>query len=76
MPISKTIFIPRRWKNFPKAEQIGFASSAKAIEAMVKRKSGKAAVICSEKAAKKYGLRIIAKNIEDQKGNKTNKRVN
>lgn len=58
-------------RNFPKTEQIGFASTAKAIEAMIQRKSGKAAVICSENAANKYGLRIIAKNIEDQKGNKT-----
>lgn len=58
-------------KNFPKAEQIGFSSTAKAIEAMIKRKSGKAAVICSEAAAKQYNLKIIAKNIEDQKGNKT-----
>jgi len=58
-------------KNFPKAEQIGFSSTGKAIEAMRKRKSGKAAVICSEDAAKKHGLRIVAKSIEDQKGNKT-----
>lgn len=58
-------------KNFPKVEQIGFASTGKAIEAMAKRKSGKAAVVCSEAAAKKHKLRIIAKNIEDQKGNKT-----
>lgn len=58
-------------KNFPKAQQIGFSSTAKAIEAMLKRKSGKAAVICSESAAKEYGLRIVDKNIEDQKGNQT-----
>ncbi len=58
-------------KNFPKIEQIGFSSTGKAIEAMIKRKSGKAAVICSEAAAKKHKLKIIAKNIEDQKGNKT-----
>ena len=58
-------------KNFAHAEQIGFSSTGNAIEAMMKRKSGIAAVICSEDAAKKYGLHIIAKNIEDQKGNKT-----
>lgn len=58
-------------KNFPKAQQIGFSSTAKAIEAMMKRKSGVAAVICSESAANEYKLRIIDKNIEDQKGNKT-----
>lgn len=58
-------------KNYPKAEQVGFSSTAKAIEAMQRRQSGIAAVICSEEAAKKHKLRIIAKNIEDQKGNKT-----
>jgi len=58
-------------KHFPNAQQIGFSSTAQAIEAMMKRKSGKAAVVCSEKAAKEYGLRIIERNIEDQKGNKT-----
>jgi prephenate dehydratase len=58
-------------KNYAKAEQIGFSSTGKAIEAMMRRKSGKAAVLCSVEAARRYKLRIIDKNIEDQKGNKT-----
>lgn len=58
-------------KNFPKAQQIGFSSTAKAIEAMMKQNSGIAAVICSENAANENNLRIMDKNIEDQKGNKT-----
>lgn len=58
-------------KNYPKAEQIAFSSTGKAIEAMMRRKSGKAAVICSEEAAKKNNLSILEKNIADQKGNKT-----
>lgn len=58
-------------RHFPKAEQIAFSSTAAAIESMIKMKSGIAAVICSEAAAKQYGLRILEKNIEDQKGNKT-----
>lgn len=58
-------------KNFPKAQQIAFSSTAEAINSMKKMQSGKAAVICSEQAAKENGLKIIDKNIEDQKGNKT-----
>jgi prephenate dehydratase len=58
-------------KNFPFAQQIAFSSTAEAIKSMVRMKSGQAAVICSEKAAKEKNLRIIDKNIEDQKGNKT-----
>ncbi len=58
-------------KNFSYAQQIAFSSTAQAIKSMNRIKSGKAAVICSEKAAKENNLRILDKTVEDQKGNKT-----
>ena len=58
-------------KNFPKAQYIGFSSTASAIKSLMMDKNGEKAVICSEKAAKENGLRVIKQNIEDRKGNKT-----
>lgn len=58
-------------KNLPKAQQIGFSSTAAAIKNLISTKSLNKAVICSGYAAKEYNLRILDRNIEDQKGNKT-----
>lgn len=58
-------------KNFSKAQCIGFSSTASAIKSLIMDKKGEKAVICSEKAAKEHGLRVIKQNIEDRKGNKT-----
>jgi prephenate dehydratase len=58
-------------KNFPNVSQIGFSSTALAIKNIRASKCGEKAVICSKSAALKNNLRILDKNIEDRKGNRT-----
>lgn len=58
-------------KNYPKAQLIGFSSTASAINNMLLDKECEKAVICSKNAAEKHNLYIIEENIEDDKENKT-----
>lgn len=60
----------RNWlsKNFPTAKLEAESSSVKAI---LSTKEEDVAFIASREAAKKYGLKILAENIEDKKTNTT-----
>lgn len=58
-------------KHFPKAERESFASTAAAVEKLLKNSDPTVAVIASEQAANNPNLKIIAKNIEDEKDNST-----
>jgi chorismate mutase / prephenate dehydratase len=61
----------RGWieKNLPQAKLCDVASTARAAEMAAKERSS--ACIASETAAKKYGLKILARSIEDSSANVT-----
>ncbi|MBI4232328.1 prephenate dehydratase [Candidatus Peregrinibacteria bacterium] len=58
-------------KNFQNAERESFASTAAAVEKLLKNSDVETAVIAPEQAAKDPNLKIIARNIGDEADNST-----
>ncbi|MFH1521810.1 MAG: prephenate dehydratase [archaeon] len=58
-------------KNYPNIERIGARSTANAMKEIVENNLNNVAVIGSESGAKRYGLNILEKRIENNNLNKT-----
>lgn len=58
-------------KNFPKVSLEAFSSTSLALQKLLSLKDESLAVIASQEAAKLSGLKILAKNIEDESWNST-----
>lgn len=58
-------------KNYPKAARAGIDSTAAGMNSVALSKDRSRLAIGSEFAAKKYGLQVLGRNIEDENGNQT-----
>jgi chorismate mutase/prephenate dehydratase len=63
----------RRWlaKNAPQAQALSAASTSEAAKQAAKDRSGRTAAIASALAVDLYGLKVAARNIQDQNDNTT-----